>query len=99
MSPQTISLDNPIQAPPSAPNWVLSGCLPPEKSLKDIEIDTGSFVIGRRPGCDLQVFSQCVSGRHAEILLVGEQLFIRDLNSTNGTYLNRAAREPADAGW
>lgn len=30
-----------------------------------------------------------VSGRHAELIFVGESLFIRDLDSTNGTFLNR----------
>lgn len=29
-----------------------------------------------------------VSGLHAELFSVGEQLFVRDLNSTNGTFIN-----------
>lgn len=67
----------------------LSGCLPPQRVMTEISISSPSFVIGRREGVDFQIASQCVSGRHAEILEVGEHLFIRDLGSTNGTYVNR----------
>jgi len=69
--------------------WFLIGCLSPEKTLSEVKIDSPTFVIGRRPESDLQIASQCVSARHAEILQIGPHLFIRDLGSTNGTYLNR----------
>ena len=47
------------------------------------------FRIGRREGCDLCLPSQNVSGLHAEILEEEEgQLWLYDLNSTNGTFLN-----------
>jgi EAL domain-containing protein (putative c-di-GMP-specific phosphodiesterase class I) len=60
-----------------------------------IGIDADSFVIGRRPGVSLQLASQRVSGRHAEILKIGGHLFIRDLGSTNGTFVNRRrVRQP-----
>lgn len=84
-----------VSAPdaPGAPNtragWHLVGCLPPSKSLSHVKIDSPTFVIGRRPESDLQINSQCVSARHAEVLQIGPHLFIRDLGSTNGTYLNR----------
>lgn len=83
-------------SPPVAPagpkareGWFLIGCLSPEKSLTEVKIDSPTFIIGRRPESDLQIVSQCVSARHAEILQIGPHLFIRDLGSTNGTYLNR----------
>jgi len=79
---------NPASAK-SRDGWYLIGCLAPEKSLSEIKIDSPTFVIGRRPEADLQIASQCVSARHAEILQIGPHLFIRDLGSTNGTYLNR----------
>ena len=69
--------------------WYLVGCIPPVKSLSHVKVDAPTFSIGRRPESDLQVASQCVSARHAEILQIGPHLFIRDLGSTNGTYLNR----------
>ncbi len=79
--------------------WCLTGCLPPARTLSSIVIDSDAFVIGRRPGVSLQVASVRVSGRHAEILRVGEHLFIRDLGSTNGTFVNRRrVRQPTPIG-
>ena len=69
--------------------WYLSGCITSDQSITRIPIDSESFVIGRRPGLSLSLPSPRVSGRHAEILLIGENLLIRDLGSTNGTYVNR----------
>jgi EAL domain-containing protein (putative c-di-GMP-specific phosphodiesterase class I) len=69
--------------------WCLVGCLPRSRQLARIAIDSEAFVIGRRPGVNLQIQSARVSGRHAEMLVIGHCLFIRDLGSTNGTYVNR----------
>jgi EAL domain-containing protein (putative c-di-GMP-specific phosphodiesterase class I) len=38
---------------------------------------------------NLQIQSPRVSGRHAELIVIGHCLFVRDLGSTNGTYVNR----------
>lgn len=79
--------------------WCLTGCLPPARTLSTIVIDSDAFVIGRRPGVSLQVSSVRVSGRHAEILRVGDHLLIRDLGSTNGTFVNRRrVRQPTPIG-
>ncbi|MEZ5941576.1 MAG: EAL domain-containing protein [Planctomycetaceae bacterium] len=69
--------------------WTLVGCLPPGRSLSKLHIRKASCVIGRKTGVDLQIASDCVSGRHAELIQVGEHLFVRDLGSTNGTFVNR----------
>lgn len=69
--------------------WFLVGCLPPLRTLTQIKVDSPAFVIGRKVESDLQIASQTVSARHAEILQIGPHLFLRDLGSTNGTYLNR----------
>jgi EAL domain-containing protein (putative c-di-GMP-specific phosphodiesterase class I) len=74
---------------PARSPWRLVGCVPPQKQLTQYRIDSEGFVIGRRPGADLQVVSPRVSGRHAELLTIGKHLFVRDLGSTNGTYVNR----------
>ncbi len=47
--------------------------------------------IGRRPECDVRFDATrdtSVSGQHAELRRDGEQLFARDLGSTNGTWVN-----------
>ncbi len=79
--------------------WCLTGCLPPARTLSSIVVDSDSFVIGRRPGVNMQVASVRVSGRHAEILRIGDHLLIRDLGSTNGTFVNRRrVRQPTPIG-
>ena len=69
--------------------WFLSGCVASGRPIERFPINVSAFVIGRRPGVALTVPSPRVSGRHAEILVIGENLLIRDLGSTNGTYVNR----------
>jgi EAL domain-containing protein (putative c-di-GMP-specific phosphodiesterase class I) len=69
--------------------WYLTGCVEAGRAICKFPINSESFVIGRRPGVSLTLPSGRVSGRHAEILIVGEHLFIRDLGSTNGTFVNR----------
>ncbi len=81
---------NPNSAPASVPlGWSLVGCLPPGKTLVETAIVLPTVKIGRLSNSDLCLKSQRVSGEHAELLFIGETLFIRDLNSTNGTFLNR----------
>lgn len=89
MSTQTIT--PPTKSSPTSAvdaGWWLVGGVSSE-SLSRIPVNSSSFVVGRRSECHLSLRSHCVSGRHAEILMVGDSLFLRDLNSTNGTYLNR----------
>lgn len=62
--------------------------------VDQIEIKQGDMAIGRRPGSDIMIDNLAVSGNHASIFTVGEDSFIQDLNSTNGTFINnkRAAK-------
>lgn len=46
------------------------------------------FRVGRNPSAHLILRSPQVSKEHAEVYRFGEQYCIRDLNSTNGTYVN-----------
>ena len=48
----------------------------------------GSIVIGRNEDNDISFSNTYVSGKHAEILIENGQFIIRDLNSSNGTYVN-----------
>jgi ABC transport system ATP-binding/permease protein len=47
-----------------------------------------AVVIGREAGCDVRVAHSLVSRRHAEITWSGEGWVLRDLGSSNGTYLD-----------
>jgi two-component system cell cycle response regulator len=52
------------------------------------KIGDGKTVIGRGQQADIQVTDEGISRRHAEILHVRDEIMIRDLGSTNGTYCN-----------
>src|SRR5262249_2658147 len=53
------------------------------------------FRIGRRPGLELVLASDSVSKVHAEIYADGNTLRLRDLGSTNGSFVNG---EPVEDG-
>jgi pSer/pThr/pTyr-binding forkhead associated (FHA) protein len=56
--------------------------------IDQIEVKPGDMAIGRRPGSDVLLDNLAVSGNHANIFTVGEDSFIQDLESTNGTFIN-----------
>ncbi|MGH2560982.1 MAG: FHA domain-containing protein [Thermomicrobiales bacterium] len=45
-------------------------------------------IVGRHVTCDVIIEEPYVSGEHAELSAVSGQWFLRDLSSTNGTFLN-----------
>lgn len=49
-----------------------------------------SVIIGRKKGlCDIVLdYEKSVSGRHCEITVSGGRFYVKDLQSSNGTYLN-----------
>lgn len=47
-----------------------------------------STVIGRDPGCDIVIADPNVSKKHAKISVQGPSVFLEDLGSTNGTFVN-----------
>jgi len=66
------------------------------KELRGVQILVqGPVIIGRSPGSDIVIGASFVSGRHARFSLMGQNLFIEDLGSTNGTAVNGyAIQEP-----
>ena len=69
--------------------WCLESLVDGGKSLQRVPIVNVPFRIGRIVGLDLTLPFQSVSKRHAEIYCEGEELMLRDLDSTNGTFVNR----------
>ncbi len=55
---------------------------------RDFPINIPKTVIGRGEDCDLRVPLLNVSRRQCELHLAGQQLKIKDLGSSNGTYIN-----------
>lgn len=51
------------------------------------EIGAGTTSVGRK-GTDITIPDAAVSRRHAELVLEGSQLIVRDLGSLNGTFIN-----------
>ncbi len=52
------------------------------------ELSEKWITIGRADGNSFQIAEASVSGRHCEAQLRGEELVLRDLQSTNGTFVN-----------
>lgn len=52
------------------------------------EFQQGRVVVGRARDADYSVDDPNVSRRHAVLYWEGDQLFVKDLDSTNGTYVN-----------
>jgi EAL domain-containing protein (putative c-di-GMP-specific phosphodiesterase class I) len=55
---------------------------------KEVLVQPVPFSVGRRPGCSMQLNYKTISGNHAELTSINGQLWVEDLTSTNGTYVN-----------
>jgi hypothetical protein len=55
----------------------------------ETQLKPGANVIGRSPDAGLRIPHASVSSFHCEITVTGDSAAIRDLNSTNGTFVNR----------
>src|SRR5580658_164131 len=54
------------------------------------ELHTDRTTIGRVDDNTFQIVDPSVSSHHCEVLLRGNEILVRDLNSTNGTFVNDA---------
>lgn len=57
--------------------------------IKEYALDKERMTIGRRASNDVHIDNLAISGEHAEVITAGEDAFIQDLNSTNGTFVNK----------
>jgi pSer/pThr/pTyr-binding forkhead associated (FHA) protein len=55
---------------------------------KVVSIDRFPFLVGRDPNCHLRPVSGKVSKRHCALSVLQDRVFINDMGSTNGTFLN-----------
>jgi hypothetical protein len=69
-------------------HWIISVQEGP-RELRGIKVVVhGPVVIGRAAGADIVINGNYVSGRHARITAVGDDLTVEDMGSTNGTLVN-----------
>ena len=68
--------------------WFLSGQIDPNAPVRRVNINTSPFLVGRRSDSGICLTTSSVSKQHASLEVRGDQLWICDLGSTNGTYVN-----------
>ncbi|MDP3886693.1 FHA domain-containing protein [Hydrogenophaga sp.] len=59
--------------------------------IKEVQLTKDRTTLGRRPYNDIVIDNLAVSGEHAVMQISGLDVFLEDLNSTNGTYVNGKA--------
>jgi hypothetical protein len=88
----------PVAPPKTAdgPSMTLSGvqliALNGANKGRRFPIAAAGTTIGRSSACDIVLTDSCVSSRHAWIGMVDGKITLRDLASTNGTFLNAQLR-------
>jgi DNA-binding NtrC family response regulator len=68
-----------------------------EDLLAEIILRDPAILVGRSPDCDLVLRDESVSWRHASVEKVSDGIRIRDLGSSNGTFLEGSRIESAVA--
>lgn len=68
--------------------WFLCGQLSEQEPVREIPIHSTTFSVGRRTGSSLCLPVGCISSNHAELEVNEASLTLRDLDSTNGTFVN-----------
>lgn len=64
---------------------------------RDFPLQKSRTVVGRVSSCDLRIPLTSVSRKHCEIVIEGDTITVRDLGSSNGTFLNNARIQEATA--
>ena len=70
--------------------WVLEGYFGQDESLQRIQLKSFPAKVGRDPSLSVPIVRSEVSRFHAEFDEQNDQLILRDLGSTNGTFVNHA---------
>jgi hypothetical protein len=62
--------------------------------IKEVQLTKDRTTLGRRPYNDIVIDNLAISGEHAVLEMQGDKVYLEDLDSTNGTYVNgKAARK------
>ena len=69
---------------------------PANGSEKSFPMKSMSMTVGRSDSCEIPVKDGSVSGRHAELCKERGKIIVRDLNSSNGVYVNGKKVEEAE---
>ena len=59
--------------------------------IKEVQLTKDRTTLGRRPYNDVVIDNLAVSGEHAVLQMMGGEVYLEDLNSTNGSYINGKA--------
>jgi EAL domain-containing protein (putative c-di-GMP-specific phosphodiesterase class I) len=74
--------------PATDATWLLSGQLSADQPVRSIRIEGSPFLVGRHSKAALTIPSPTVSNVHAELRVEDGVLYVKDLGSTNGTFIN-----------
>jgi hypothetical protein len=58
---------------------------------QDLELNRGTFVVGRHPSCDIHLDARDVGRNHAKLHVREDRVTVEDLGSANGTFVNDKA--------
>ncbi len=68
--------------------WTLEGPYDGNEQIREWPIGTFPFRVGRKGNLGMTISRPNVSSLHAELAVVDNELILRDLGSTNGTFVN-----------
>ncbi len=68
--------------------WSLYGSLSADDLAQEFRLTAPEFHVGRKSDMNLILRCSSVSKHHANLIATGHSLFVRDLGSTNGTFVN-----------
>ena len=79
----------------SATLWILEGYDEERRVFRRVPITPLPFVVGRQQDLPLPLNRTSISRQHAELFVNNGELYVRDLGSRNGTFVNRTRIDAA----
>jgi len=55
---------------------------------REMEVGEGEYLLGRSKECQVKFLGESVSRRHAKLKIEGDNIYIEDIGSSNGTFVN-----------